>query len=260
MIDARLSGGLMQRPRTPSKLSESMHRRLNSYALAATAVGVGSLALTQPAEAKIFYTPAHVVIHQNEIYYLDLNHDGLKDFQLSNNAVGSFLDLAVCPLKQDSGHCGTLTSVRTGYAVWGKPEPDQSHFGFWKYASALPAGFKVRSDEKHFLTSDSSMMRISCNSPAGCVSHGPWKGDVSNRYLGFKFLFVGETHYGWARLKVLHTSCCLTETLTGYAWETIPNKPIITGKTHGPDVITVEPASLGHLARGAASISAWRQR
>jgi hypothetical protein len=34
-------------------------------------------------------------------------------------------------------------------------------------------------------------------------------------------------------------------TLTGYAYETIPNKPIITGKTKGPDVITLDPATLG---------------
>jgi hypothetical protein len=41
--------------------------------------------------------------------------------------------------------------------------------------------------------------------------------------------------------------------LTGYAYETIPNKPIIAGKTKGPDVFTVQPGSLGHLARGASS-------
>jgi hypothetical protein len=42
----------------------------------------------------------------------------------------------------------------------------------------------------------------------------------------------------------------LTATLTGYAYETIPNKPIIAGKIEGPDEITVEPATLGHLAAG----------
>jgi hypothetical protein len=39
--------------------------------------------------------------------------------------------------------------------------------------------------------------------------------------------------------------------LTGYAYETIPNKAIVTGKTKGRDVITVRPASLGHSAAGA---------
>jgi len=52
----------------------------------------------------------------------------------------------------------------------------------------------------------------------------------------------------------------ITATLTGYAYETIPNKPIIAGKTHGPDVITLQDASLGHLARGASAIPSWRAK
>jgi hypothetical protein len=43
----------------------------------------------------------------------------------------------------------------------------------------------------------------------------------------------------------------LNATLTGYAYETVPNKPIIAGKTKGPDVITLEPGSLGRLAQGS---------
>jgi hypothetical protein len=50
----------------------------------------------------------------------------------------------------------------------------------------------------------------------------------------------------------------ITGTLTGYAYETVANKPIIAGKTKGPDVITARPASLGHLAHGASGLSAWR--
>jgi hypothetical protein len=39
-------------------------------------------------------------------------------------------------------------------------------------------------------------------------------------------------------------------TLTGYAYETIPGKPIIAGETKGPDVITMQPGSPGRLALG----------
>jgi hypothetical protein len=56
----------------------------------------------------------------------------------------------------------------------------------------------------------------------------------------------GKVHYGWARL----TNAYPETTLTGYAYETIPNKQIITGKANGPDVITLEPGSLGQLALG----------
>ena len=74
-----------------------------------------------------------------------------------------------------------------------------------------------------------------------------------------KFTINGKVHYGWARLSVtnLKGKFRITATLTGYAYETIPNKPIIAGKTKGPDVIAL-PATLGHLARGSG-LSAWRR-
>jgi hypothetical protein len=36
--------------------------------------------------------------------------------------------------------------------------------------------------------------------------------------------------------------------LTGYAYETAPNKSITAGKCKGVEVITVQPTSLGNLA------------
>ena len=79
---------------------------------------------------------------------------------------------------------------------------------------------------------------------------GYWT-DVKNRYLGFKFQIKEKTHDGWARLNVrANFDSNKIGVLTGYAYETIPNKPIITGKTKGPDVITLEPGSLGVLAGG----------
>jgi hypothetical protein len=72
----------------------------------------------------------------------------------------------------------------------------------------------------------------------------------------------------------------ITAVLTDYAYETIPNKPIITGKTKGPDDDSVEqqndpgpgaslispipetpqPASLGMLALGAQGAPLWRRK
>jgi hypothetical protein len=50
------------RPRDIVSLSDSVHQRLNSYALAAGAAAVGVLPLAQPADAKIIYTKTHQVI------------------------------------------------------------------------------------------------------------------------------------------------------------------------------------------------------
>jgi hypothetical protein len=82
----------------------------------------------------------------------------------------------------------------------------------------------------------------------------------SPHYLGLKFVINGKTHYGWARFKP-HQGLN-NYYLTGYAYETIPNKPITTGQIKGPDDNSIDepiafqgapasqPASLGMLALG----------
>ena len=47
---------------------------------------------------------------------------------------------------------------------------------------------------------------------------------------------------------------------TGCAYETVPDKPIITGKTRGPELSSVQPLSLGQLARGSDELFAWRRQ
>ena len=230
----------MQRPRTPPKLSESLHRQLNSYALAAGAAGVGLLALAQPAEAKVVYTPIHKKILVNKgPFLLDLNHDGLSDFYLSNGSSGHFSSsmrfwLKVVPIRQNQ--------------IWGT-----TNCGWDICAAALPAGYSIGVGTNQFKAANTVMI-----ADYWIHDYGAWS-NVTKRYLGLKFSTKGKIHFGWARLSVKTTRDSITPILTGYAYETIPNKPIIAGKTHGKDVITLEPASLGHLARGASAISAWRR-
>jgi hypothetical protein len=236
----------MQRPRTPSKLSESLHRRLNSYALAASAAGVATLALANPAEAKIVYTKAHQQIPPNTQFNLDLNHDNITDFTLSNTygfvstfSVGGALAIVNASGNEVMGYC---TSTCRDYA----------------FASALPAGMKIQLNRK-FKAKNKLFMVGSFRVPTSTGFEGQWW-NVKNRYLGLQFAITGKTHYGWARLNVSCASYKCTGLLTGYAYETMANKSIIAGKTHGKDVITVEPATLGHLAQGASGFSAWRRR
>jgi hypothetical protein len=99
-------------------------------------------------------------------------------------------------------------------------------------------------------------------SSGGLNSRGPWR-DAHDLYLGLKFFIHGEAHFGWARLSY-HTG---TMSLTGYAYETVANKPITAGAESGDDALATPPAdfnrhppaSLGHLAQGAAALTAWRR-
>jgi hypothetical protein len=231
--------------RTPSNLSESLHHRLNAYALAASAAGVGMLALAQPAEAKVIYTSVHIHIPPAQNYRLDINQDGITDFTFTNAFRGwssSYRNWFVEGAGDSNAVVGDASVLRRG-AVIGPRD------AFAQFSQVMLEGSRWS-----YRTSGGGG---NCsNSAVG----GNW--NRKDGYLGLKFLVNGKVHYGWLRLKVgwnkKEGHPLIHPLLQGYAYETIPNKPIIAGKTRGKDVITVEPASLGHLARGASAIPAWR--
>jgi hypothetical protein len=234
---------------TASGLSDSFHHQLNMYALVASAAGVGLLALTPSAEAKIVYTRAHQSIVPNHTIPLDLNHDGIADFR--------FKDIHSTTSPYGFSHIGNLSVLPArqaneirGYSKFSR-----------HYASALQAGVSI-GPKGPFAPGAAVMATVYNDSGAhrniSSVCNGPWSTAV-NRYLGFKFLIHGKVHFGWARLSVTCPGTDVDATLTGYAYETIPDKAIITGRKNGEDA-TVQPASLGHLARGKSAIPALRLR
>jgi hypothetical protein len=62
-------------PAAPSRrtvtLSQSLNRDLSVYALAAGAAGIGAVAMPQPAQAQIVYTPAHEVLEAGSSASID---------------------------------------------------------------------------------------------------------------------------------------------------------------------------------------------
>jgi hypothetical protein len=240
----------MQRPRTPSRISDSLHHQLNMYAIAAGAAGVSVLALMQPADAKIVYTPTHHVIGENEKYSLALDHKNANFIIANSRCIGGS---AGCTSWSVARLTASQASTRwtSGNQVVG---PHSSGIG---RVSALRKGARISKGrsfvrfgymEREFRQTSTTLW-------------GDWD-NVTGRYLGLKFKIGGEFHYGWARLnvRVLKKELDINTTLTGYAYETIPNKPIIAGKTKGPDVTTAKDVSLGHLARGSSAIPAWRPK
>lgn len=258
MVAEKATPGRLNRKTKPVLLATGLERRLTAYASAAIAAGASLAALTPRAEAEIVYTPANTVI--NGGLNLDLNHDGLADFGIAVGGPASFDNVTVsCAVHQTYRRspkgmaCNYLTNQ-----IWGRGVASG------RFASALPAGFPVGPNKSYFQAAkypfavEMGGIGCKCTTSGGSLTAGQWL-STENRYLGLQFVIKGEVHYGWARLNVGFTSTGrITATLTGYAYETVPNKPIITGKTKGPDVVTVEPATLGHLAQGASQIPAWR--
>ena len=89
--------------------------------------------------------------------------------------------------------------------------------------------------------------------------YGPWV-NVSKRFLGLRFNFNHELHYGWARLSVRAEGISIKAVLTGYAYETIPKKAIRAGQTEEiadtatSDETSSDPSSLGALAQGSQAL------
>ncbi len=235
----------MKRPlRRTSTLCESVQRHLDAYALAASAAGVSVLALAQPAQAKIVYTPANEVVPQcsrqsNLCLKLDLNHDHIVDFTIPWFYDSKSAALSIIPAKNEPNN-----------RIWGTVSPgvcsstDQHKF---YVASALNSGVSIGPNSFKLQAKHYAMWGVGHG--GSTCEWGQWR-SLKNKYVGLKFHVKGNVHYGWARLSSVKSGW----KLTGYAYETVANKPIITGQTKGPDVITLKPGSIGRLALGSSGL------
>jgi hypothetical protein len=237
-----------RRSRFEHPLCESLNQRLASYVAAAGAAGV-CLLVTASAEARIVYTPAYTTFSGGTFGFpglsLDLNHDGIVDFYLLNFCATSGV---WCAAGAQSPNAVLLSA---------------GSFLGYPFAAALTVGKTIGSSGAF---GAAGVMIATAN---GSCSFAPWC-NVKGRFLGLKFSIRGKTHFGWARLNSNGGS---SATLTGYAYETVPNKPIRAGET-GPVVggvslpelhratpatATLQRATLGVLALGSRGLDIWRK-
>ena len=246
----------------PINLPASIQQHLHTYALAAGAAGVSVLALAQPAEAEIIYTPANAGIYPGHAgYSLDLNGDGTTDFYFRATLNGSetFMSGYLAVHNAQIGNGVVVASQRV--------------------AAALQAGAAI-GPAANFSSGSRATMAWGwfegSTRPRVWKCYGPWD-DVNHRYVGLRFMINGEVHYGWARLNAkCHQGYYQSAKLTGYAYETVPDQALEAGQKKekkgdleskyltGPDVATPTsttpaPATLGMLATGAPTLSIWRK-
>jgi len=247
--------------RTEAKIGSQLGSRLAAYVAGAGAAGVSLLALTQATEAKVIYTNTYAKLGPGG-YSLDLNHDGTVDAILAGRAscIRGFSRSSLC-----------YSQSQIGASVIG------NHLSFFGRVVALRAGEQIGPSDQFI--SYGNIVALSWKRTPSQYMSAEWKGSFANgghgardRYIGIKFKIGGQTHYGWARVSVsIPDPKALKHTtiLTGYAYETEPNKPISTGVTSGPEKLISEmsldsqfppPASLGLLSRGAEGLQAWRRR
>jgi hypothetical protein len=233
-----------------ANLSKPVDRHLHAYAIAASAAGVGLLALSQPAEAKVIHKVVNVSIGLGSSYTLDLNKIGVGDFTISAFQTGF-----------SGGNFDSSVRVK----------PIGKDNEVWVTGSALAAelGNNVTIGPSGNFSNRSSIYMV--NYFDGKFADGNWAGNVKAKFLGFKFVdLAGKPHYGWARLNV-HGPGHVE--LLDYEYDNTEYTPVKTCKGSSSTSVVdegsgipmtedaVEPSgspSLGHLAAGAAAIDAWR--
>lgn len=241
--------------RTQSSLPSAIDKSLLAYTASATAAGVSLLALAQPAHAKIVFTPSNIHIPENAgLIHLDLDHDGVADFAFS---AGSRFGSARAPLGLYANSL-IVTPEQPGNAIGAAV----SSHGF-NCAAKLRRYVDV-GPGKAFQPNQLYMFFVAGDYTNQFSARCPWL-DRSGGFLGFKFMIDGETHYGWARIAEIGTR---SASIRGYAYETTPDQPILTGATSDPTNSSLttpslppapQPATLGLLAQGAPALSLWRR-
>ncbi len=195
-------------------------------------------------------TPTHKKIGLDQHIVLDLNHDGTPDLTIREIGDGnSFFTHQLQAVPQRGGGI-KITDTQV-------------------FAAAMTAGSAIGPFDP-FISAAAIMAE---SASYGIYYSGSWTPPTTKRYLGIRFLINGEIHYGWARLTTKITSNgTITEIealVTGYAYETQPNKPIRAGdmgnsKADSAQVNETSPVeskpsvTLGALALGVRAIPIWR--
>jgi hypothetical protein len=234
-------------------------------------VGLGCLLTPESAHARIVYTPLverieplHCTRHFFQCrgsVQIDFNNDGVADAVLSNtgNGISSVWYANLSAKGLGSNQVLQASNVGCGFRD--------------DYAAVLRLGSEVGPNGK--FAANEVMSHISYRSLSTNLC-GPWR-NATGKFLGFKLTIDGETHYGWIRVTVRAGAFdqFIGATVTGYAYETVPDVPIAAGAEGDDSSLDVMPndpptvhaalsharlvpATLGVLATGAPGLEFWR--
>lgn len=236
--------------------------RLGCYTTVAIAAGVGLLSMAQPAVSEVVVTHKSIPILPRYIIStdvpLDINGDGITDFSFGFTSFGPY-----------SYKIGNLSFVNeTGNAAIAKGEALKTPL-----VDALLRGAQIGPSDKfngapNLLiqqTYDVEHNNSYCNDHK---AYGHWGGNNPDRFVGIRFQINGQTHYGWVRLNVEHSTVLkgcseISATITAYAYETVANRPITIGSSgsaqSSENIQPLQHRSLGALALGAPGLEIWRR-
>jgi hypothetical protein len=244
--------------RVSAPLADQLLRRLNRYAMAASAAGVALLACSNFAEASPVCGSLSVTLSRTDTYAFNPAHQKQTPFNLAH----TFNEL--------SSHTQSLQ-------VRGFFTPNTPDAQVMASTNGLPAelasGAMIGPGGNFGKGKEYGLL-------FGYYYHNRFKGNFQpnqSGYVGFQFTESGQTHYGWLRLRLanLNGESYPSLLLSEFGYESAPNTAISTGNCgtsasksgpeSKPQPTLVEErkrsnaGSLGVLALGYTGLLVWRQ-
>ncbi len=187
------------------------------------AIGIGLL-FSESANAQIIYTdviPDSTLYCQCQVqncfvtksYTLDLNNDANNDFILTANLMSfnaiSNGSVSIVPQVNNTFITTSLNTVKKlvlGDTISSSQAWHDTTFQYLKKWNYLPGNPPILKDT------------------------GEWD-TVVDGYIGLQLIHAGQTYYGWLRINVDVTYSSASFTIKDYAYNSIPNQPILAGQT-----------------------------
>lgn len=188
----------------------SLKERLLKYSALASA----TLAAL-PSQAAVVYTDIQdVTLTTTANHFLDLNNDGIDDYQIM------WVNFA-------SGRGGLLMPLNGNQALGSVTGTSSSYF----YPKALSFGNMISGGQTVWNSGGyQTLAGMGIYTSSGVVYYsgyyGNWFG-ATNKYLGLRFKVGTNWHFGWVRMDVGATADFLT--VKDFAFENVPNTGILAG-------------------------------
>jgi hypothetical protein len=270
------------RIKSPVPLPESLNRRLASYAMAAAAAGVATLACAGPAEGEPVCKNISIQLSDTTTFTLNPGKQIAGAFNVAQTTFSSFPSSGYYYFWWNRGFF-TPNSAGANVLV-----DDTGMVADAAAGALIGPGGKFGKGQSY------GMMFTYGNGTFDFRAHGTLKkhrGNLNLRdvnYIGFEFLLAGKIHYGWTRLQVTFVRRQYYQTkahvhILGYGYETAPNTAIAAGSCgaesaentigNGPihangdstvgetgtGSVAPKKSTLGMLAAGSAGLPLWRR-
>jgi hypothetical protein len=247
------------RTKTPPRLSESMTRALNGYALAAAAAGVSVLACAAPAEGAPVCGTLSVTLKHVDTIPFNPAGQAVAPFNVAQTTFSYFLaTTGVSSLRWWNRAFFTPNSGPAKVLLGANNLPADLQSG-----SVIGPGGEFGKPGSYGLLFTYGKGNLSAHGGGNKSKHRGNLNLQEDSYVGFQFSQSGEVHYGWLRLSVAFHGKSIKDTLLNllnYGYESTPDTAINAGSCGGSDAAPPEKGEvsdaggLGMLALGSAGM------